>query len=178
MSRTSLLLTLAVVAAPPLAAQTCSVPNPAGNCPVTVTMTAVTVSLSLQLTVSNASTALTKPAPGDFDVGYKQDTGPVVTVQSNSPWTLTFKAGAATWTAANTDPGAAARLNKPSTDLQWAPSAGGSYAGLSSVTAVTLGTGSATNSTVYTIFYRTLYSWTADTPGNYSLPVVFTLTSP
>jgi hypothetical protein len=38
--------------------------------------------------------------------------------------------------------------------------------------------GSATASSATTLFFQTLYGWTVDTPGNYSLAVVLTLTSP
>jgi hypothetical protein len=36
----------------------------------------------------------------------------------------------------------------------------------------------ATASNVTTLYFQTLYNWTLDTPGNYSLAVVLTLTSP
>jgi hypothetical protein len=38
--------------------------------------------------------------------------------------------------------------------------------------------GSATASNATTLYFQTLYGWTLDTPGNYSLAVVLTLTSP
>jgi hypothetical protein len=43
---------------------------------------------------------------------------------------------------------------------------------------VTLVTGTATASSATTLFFQTLYSWTLDTPGNYSMAIVLTLTSP
>jgi hypothetical protein len=43
---------------------------------------------------------------------------------------------------------------------------------------VSLVTGSATASNATTLYFRTLYDWTLDTPGNYSLSIVLTLTSP
>jgi hypothetical protein len=45
-------------------------------------------------------------------------------------------------------------------------------------TDVNLVTGAATASNATTLFLHTFYSWTLDTPGNYSLAVVLTLTSP
>jgi hypothetical protein len=41
-----------------------------------------------------------------------------------------------------------------------------------------LTTGAATASNVTTLYFQTLYNWLLDTPGNYSLPVILTLTSP
>jgi hypothetical protein len=38
--------------------------------------------------------------------------------------------------------------------------------------------GSATASNATTLYFQTVYSWALDTPGNYSLSVVLTLTSP
>jgi len=45
-------------------------------------------------------------------------------------------------------------------------------------TDATLVTGAATASSATNLFLRTLYDWTLDTPGNYSLTVVLTLTAP
>jgi hypothetical protein len=38
--------------------------------------------------------------------------------------------------------------------------------------------GSATASSATSLYFQTLYNWTLDTPGNYSLAVILTLTSP
>jgi hypothetical protein len=38
--------------------------------------------------------------------------------------------------------------------------------------------GAATASSGTTLFFQTGYNWTLDTPGNYSLSIVLTLTSP
>lgn len=38
--------------------------------------------------------------------------------------------------------------------------------------------GAATATTTSTFFYRTLYGWTLDTPGSYSIIVMFTVTAP
>jgi hypothetical protein len=43
---------------------------------------------------------------------------------------------------------------------------------------VNLITGSATASNATTLHFQTFYSWTLDTPGNYSMSIVLTLTSP
>jgi len=70
-----------------------------------------------------------------------------------------------------------ARANKPAGDLLWATAAGGPFTALST-TAVSAGSGAPTAGTIPAFFYRTAYDWTLDTPGAYSLTVVFTLTAP
>ena len=155
-------------------AQTCApaAPVPNGSCAVN-TSTSITIPKVLQLTLSTISQTLAAPAEADFDAGHKDAAGPIATVRANAAWNLKINAVTATWTAV----GAGARANKPSTDLQWSTVSGSGYAGLTTTaTAVTAGT--ATAATNVSIFYRVLYGWTVDTPGTYSLVVVFTLTTP
>lgn len=144
--------------------------NQAGS----VSMTAGRV---VRLQASAASTALTAPTPADFDAGFNSTTGPTFTVSANAAWTLSVRAGASLWTASNTSPGAPARTNKPAGDLRWSVTAGGTFAPLT-ITDVSFSTGTATASKLTTLYFRTVYDWTLDTPGNYSLAVVLTLTSP
>jgi hypothetical protein len=157
-------------------AQACTINGGAGTCtiPISVQVTAPKV---VRLTVSPASITLTSPSATDYDNGYAASTGPVVTVNANTPWTVSMRAGAALWTATNTVPGVPARASKPSTDLQWSTSAGGTFSGFTT-TNVTLASGGVTNAAATSLFYRTLYSWTADTPGNYALPVIITVVAP
>ena len=142
--------------------------------PGSVSMTAGRV---VQLQVSAGSTALTAPTPGDFDAGLNATTGPTLTVSANAPWTLSLRALAATWTATNTSAGAPARTTKPAADLKWSTASNGSFTSLTT-SDVNLVTGSATASNATTLYFETLYSWTLDTPGNYSMSIVLTLTSP
>ena len=129
------------------------------------------------LQASAGSTTLTAPTPTDFDAGFNATTGPTLTVSANAGWTLHIKAGSALWTAVNTSPGAPARVNKPAADLKWSTTVNGVFTPFTT-TDVNLVTGTATASSVTTLFFRTVYAWTLDTPGNYSLAVVLTLTSP
>jgi hypothetical protein len=154
----------------------CQVSSAPGSCtqPGSVSLTTVRV---VRLQVNAGSTSLTAPTPADFDAGYNSTTGPTLTVSANAPWMLQVRASAGSWTAVNTSPGAPARTNKPAADLQWGTSAGGPFSALST-TDVTLVSGSATASSATTLYFQTLYSWTNDTPGNYSLTVVLTLTAP
>jgi hypothetical protein len=131
----------------------------------------------VQLQMSAASTALAAPSPADFDAGFNATTGPLLTISSNAAWTLHIRAAAATWTATNTSPGAPARTNKPAADLKWGTAVGGPFTALTT-TDVNLVTGAATASNVKTLFFQTVYAWTLDTPGNYSLSIILTLTSP
>jgi len=144
------------------------------NLPGSVSMTAGRV---VRLQVNAASTSLTAPTTTDFDAGFNSTTGPTVTVSANAPWMLQLRASTASWNATNTSPGAPARINKPASDLRWSTNAAGVFSALTTSDA-TLVSGSATASSSTTLYFRTAYSWTLDTPGNYSLSVVLTLTAP
>jgi hypothetical protein len=137
----------------------------------------ITAGRVIRLQMSANSTALTTPTSADFDAGLNATTGPTLTVSSNSAWRLYLRASTATWTATNTSPGAPARVNKPAADLKWAKVSGGPFAALTTAD-VALVNANATASNVTTLYFQTLYNWTLDTPGNYSLAVVLTLTSP
>lgn len=159
-----------------LASAQCTASGAPASCglPGTVSMTAGRV---VRLQMSVGSTALTAPTPADFDAGFNATTGPILTVSANAAWTLHLHAVAATWTATNTSPGAPARANKPAADLKWSTASNGSFVALTT-TDVNLVTGSATASNATTLYFQTLYNWTLDTPGIYSLAIVLTLTSP
>lgn len=139
-----------------------------------VSMTAGRV---VRLQMSAGSTSLTAPTPADFDAGFNATTGPTLTVSANAAWTLHIRASTAVWNATNTSPGAPARPNKPAGDLRWSSASGGPFAALGTTDA-NLVSAAATASTATTLYFQTLYDWTLDTPGNYSLQVVLTLTSP
>lgn len=158
------------------AGQTCTAPIPAGNCTAT-TSTTLTIGSVMQLALNSTMTTLAAPAIADYDAGYVADNGPMATVKSNRAWRLQISAAAGTWTAVNTQPGVNARPNKPASDLQWSTAPGGPFTGLSTA-AVNATTGGATAGTTATVSYHTLYSWAVDTPGSYSLTVIFTLIAP
>jgi hypothetical protein len=172
-----LAIVLGLLAAPAsLLAQACTANGSPASCNRTgsVTMTAGRV---VFLQVSAGSTTLTPPTPTDFDNGFNATTGPTITVSANAAWTLHLRASSALWTATNTSPGAPARTTKPAADLKWSKVSTGPFSALTT-TDVNLVTGTATASNVTSLFFQTLYNWTLDTPGNYSLSVVLTLTSP
>jgi len=137
----------------------------------------ITAGRVIRLQMSANSTALTTPSSADFDAGLNATTGPTLTVSANSSWTLYIRASTALWTATNTSAGAPARVNKPAADLKWAKASGGPFVALTT-SDVSLVNATATASNATTLYFQTLYNWTLDTPGNYSLAVVLTLTSP
>lgn len=120
---------------------------------------------------------LIAPTSVDFDAGYTTSAGPTITVYSNAPWTLKIDSPVTTWTgvATTAEP---VRAAKPVGDLTWGHAVGGPYSAVLANSAVTLATGTATAGTVVPLFFRTVLNWTLDTPGNYSVQVRFTLTSP
>jgi hypothetical protein len=167
----------AVIAAfPARSSAQCTASGAPDSCgvPGSVSMTAGRV---VRLQMSAGATSLTAPTPADFDAGFNATTGPTLTVSANAAWTLHIRAAASTWTATNTSPGAPARANKPAADLTWSTVAGSGFAALSTSDASLVG-GGATASTATTLYFQTLYDWSLDTPGNYSMSIVLTLTSP
>jgi hypothetical protein len=171
----AVLATVVTFGAPPAFAQ-CTASGAPANCgvPGSVSMTAGRV---VRLQMSAGSTPLTAPTPADFDAGFNATSGPTLTVSANAPWTLHIRAAATTWTATNTSPGAPAWAAKPAANLKWSTAANGSFTALST-SDVTLVTGSATATDATTLYFQTLYAWTSDTPGSYSMAIVLTLTSP
>lgn len=162
--------------APATAAAQCTASGAPANCAVPATAS-VTAGRVVRLQMSAGSTSLTPPTPADFDAGFNATTGPTLTVSANAPWTLNIRAAAATWTASNTSPGAPAWTAKPAGDLQWSTLPSGGFTALSTSDA-SLVSGAATANSATTLYFQTLYSWTSDTPGNYSLAIVLTLTAP
>jgi len=159
-----------------MAAAQCTASGAPASCnlPGSVSMTPPRI---VMVQVSAASTTLTPPTPAAFDAGFNSTTGPSLTVSANAPWTLSVRASAALWTATNTSPGAPARTTKPAADLKWSTASNGAFNALTTTDVLLVG-GSATASSATTLYFQTVYGWTLDTPGNYSLAVILTLTSP
>lgn len=162
---------LGVVVATPAAAQTACTGNP---CSVTNTAS-VTVGTVLRLALSSSATALTAPDSTAYNAGFQDNLAALTaTVKANRGWTLNVKAGVASWTAA----GAGARAAKPAGDLQFSSSGGAPFTALTTADQGLATSASGTPGATSTISYRTLWDWTLDTPGTYSLDVVFTVTAP
>lgn len=173
---TVLALVIASLAVPAIALAQCTATGSGDSCnlPGSASITAGRV---VRLQMSAGSTALTAPTTTDFDAGFNSTTGPTLTVSANAPWTLLVRSSATFWTATNTSPSAPARTTKPAGDLRWSTASGGTFNALTTGD-VTLVGGAATAASATSLFFQTLYDWTLDTPGNYSLSVVLTLTSP
>jgi hypothetical protein len=169
-------LVIGVGALPATTSAQCTASGAPASCgvPGSVSMTAGRV---VRLQMNAGSTSLTAPTPADFDAGFNATTGPTLTVSANAAWTLHIRAATATWAATNTSPGAPAWAAKPAANLRWSTAANGSFAALSTSDASLVG-GAATANSATTLYFQTVYDWTSDTPGNYSLAVVLTLTSP
>ena len=169
-----------VCLAHPLAAQTCtaSLSGGAGTCSTAQFAASMTVNAVVQLTLSTTTTALTAPGSADYDAGFVANTGPSATVQCNTTCRLQISSATALWSATTTVVSAPARANKPAADLTWSTSAGGTFAGLTTAPVTVQSIPATGGSSPVAIFYRTNYAWGLDTPGNYSLTVVFTLAAP
>jgi hypothetical protein len=149
-------------------AQTCTT---APSCSVNNTAS-VTVVAVMSLTLSSITTSLTVPTAANYDAAGVPDNGPTATIKANKGYTLKIASSANTWTGSG-----GANTTKASTDLTWSTAALGPFAGLSTTaaTVVTSGTG---GSVSQPIFYQTLWHSATDTPGTYSLVVVYTLSEP
>src|SRR5437868_6326674 len=134
----------------------------------------VTVPTILLLSINDSSTNIAAPVQADFDNGFQDAAATVVaTVKSNKAWSLTIKGGAATWTGTG-----GASATKAVGDLHWATTGPGAGTAMTT-TAATIASGvTGTASSVTTVNYRILWSYTTDTPGTYTLPVVFTAAAP
>jgi len=159
---------LGLAATTQLSAQTCSTQP---SCPVNNTAS-VTVPIVMQLTLSSTTTALTVPTAANYDATAVPDNGPTATIKANNGWTLKIAAQAATWTGTG-----GANTSKAAADLAWSTAANGTFAGLNTTgaTVVTSGTGSSASQA---LFYQTSWHSATDTPGTYSLVVVYTLSVP
>jgi hypothetical protein len=162
-------LALVAMGAPQAQAQNTCTANP---CSLNDTVK-VTVSTVFRLTLSQSATSLTPPNEAAYDAGFQLDNGPVATVKANRGWTLKIGANAASWTAAN-----GASASKAAGDLQWATSSGGTYTSLTTSPATFSSAAGGNAGTAQPVFYKTLWSYANDTPGDYALVVVYTLSAP
>lgn len=140
--------------------------NGGASCVLPITATA-TINTVARLTITSTTTALTAPKGSDFGTSAGVTTaGPTVTVLSNTGYTLTAAASTSTWTGP-------AGTSKPAGDLKMQVGTG-AVVSLGQVGTSATGTAG----TAYAISYNTIYNWTTDTPGAYTLVVNYTLTAP
>lgn len=173
------------LAAIPLVALLCS---PLGAQTTCVGGASCAATLNLQLAVnyvarlsiggtSSATTIVPAISASDFNVGFKDFAGPSIVVSANAPYAVTVTATNPNWSYS----GPAVNPGKLAQALLWSHSAGGTYVSVTSASKFLPLTGTSSpataGSTPQSIFYRANWSWT-DPPGNYSIGVTFTLTSP
>lgn len=161
-----------------LGAQTCQVVGANGSCAANATTSFTIPLLPYRLTIGSATTAFGTVTSTDFDNSFSQLAGPTITAKANKPWTVSILSVATFWTANNTDPSTPARATKPLSDLQWSNTGADlTFAPVTNST-VQIGAGNGTAGTVVPLYFRALWDYSLDTPGNYSVNVTFTLTAP
>jgi hypothetical protein len=144
------------------------------TCTVEITMPVTDV---VRLTLSQTSIALGTPTGSDYVSGYRDISGAAatVTVKANRAFRVQIVGSTSNFTYS----GAFANPNKPASDLLWATS----QAGLASTTntmgaSATLMNQGASASATQLLFLRTLWRFSTDVPGTYSLIVSVTLSAP
>jgi hypothetical protein len=172
-----------------LAAQTCTVSGTAatitaitgsGTCNTSGNATA-TIPRVVRMTTSQPTTPLTTPTAANYDAGFVQTTGPLLSMQSNAGHSVLVRSTAATFTATGGIPGPdAPRAAKPVADLRVDTTAAfpNNWAMATTNRTVRTRPTAALAPVTVQLFFRLLLSWTLDTPGTYTIPVVITLTSP
>lgn len=173
----SLLLSVLVISSIAAAQANCLVTGPNGTCTTVATTSTITVPTILKMTIGAGTTSFGTLTVADYTLGRKDVAGPAVTVKANQAWRVQISSAAVNWTAVNSDPLNPARTTKPRADLLWGPSVGGSFTAMSA-TATQIGSGSGTGGTTIPLAFRSLWNYTLDTPGSYSIAVTFTLLSP
>ena len=138
------------------------------------TYATVTVPTILNLSINDTSTSIASPVQADFDNGFQDAASTVIaTVKSNKAWSLTIKGGAANWTGTG-----GASATKVVADLHWSITGPGAGTAMttSAVSIASSATGTAGSNT--TVNYRIIWSYATDTPGTYTIPVIFTAAAP
>jgi len=156
---------LGTLVAAPATAQGCA----ATACRATNVVHA-TVGTIMRLTVNGSTTVVASPSPAAYTAGRDAVAGPTAIVKSNGRWKLQISAAEPTWDAAD----AAARADKPASDLQWSTLPSGQYTSVAT-TPSDVAEGGATAGTPLPLHYRAQFDQTADAPGSYTLVVKLTL---
>jgi len=147
-------------------AQSCNIA--VASCSVATSVSAVVPTIA-KLTLSTVSTTLNGPVDNLLDSIAVNTVGPSATVKANVGWHLQISS-AANWT------GTGSAGSKLIGDFAWATSVAGTYNAVTTTAAdiVSSATGS---KTTQPMFYAVMWR-TSDAPGNYSLAVTYTLTTP
>jgi hypothetical protein len=176
LARVAFALAMMVSSARALGAQSCNLGTTPGSCTGTTSAT-LTVGKVVQLTLATTSTTLPAPTITDYTNGYLTVGGQTVTIRANASVVVRVAARTSTWSATSTTPGVVAWATKPSTDLQLGAVTTGPFTSLTTA-GYTLSNSGATANLDLPVAYKLLLDWGADTPGQYSLDVVYTVTAP
>jgi hypothetical protein len=178
--RWAVVATLAVAALAPVRAaiaQNCTASPIPASCSPTARTVSLDIRVTARVTVTPTSASFGNPSPNDFNQGYTQILGHTIEVKANLPWQVAVRGTQNLFTAV----GGGARGNKPRGDLLFATNPGGPYTampGTTAGTAIVFATGTATASTLISLYYRLTWVWTLDTAGTYTLPITLTVTAP
>src|SRR2546422_3287809 len=129
-----------------------------------------TVGTIMRLTVNGSTTVVASPSPAAYTAGHDAVAGPTAIVKSNGRWKLQISAAEPTWDAAD----AAARTDKPASDLRWSTLPSGQYTSVAT-TPSDVAEGGATAGTPLPLHYRAQFDQTSDASGSYTLVVKLTL---
>lgn len=154
---------------------TCEVNNQT-NCIIGGTATSainITVTSAARLSLSSSSVTIPTPTDASYTAGFGSPGSVQFEVRSNANWVVSISTSATTWTGSPLS----ARQDKPQTDLQWALAPAGPFTDVTG-TQVSLSSGSATNSSIQTLYLRSKYDWVTDRPGSYTISLQVTLTAP
>ncbi|HUQ99725.1 MAG TPA: hypothetical protein VM166_09745 [Gemmatimonadaceae bacterium] len=156
-------------------AQSCA--SSAGSCTTTNTAS-VTVGTMVKLDLGSATTALTAPTPAQIEAGATiANAGPTFAIKANKGWTLKIKSlNPTNWTYTGSDAGV-----KSISDLLWSNALAGTYAPITA-SDVTFSSGAKTSGTNQAIYFETVWAagmaLASNAPGQYDLPIQFTLSAP
>src|SRR5947209_9211213 len=125
-----------------------------------------TVGTIMRLTVNGSTTVVASSSSAVYAAGRDAVAGPTAIVKSNGRWKLQISAAEPTWDAAD----AAARTDKPASDLQWSTLPSGQYTSVAT-TPSDVAEGGATAGTPLPLHYRAQLDQTSDAPGTYTLVV-------
>ena len=129
-----------------------------------------TVGTIMRLTLNGSTTVVASSSSAVYAAGRDAVAGPTAIVKSNGRWKLQISAAEPTWDAAD----AAARTDKPASDLQWSTLPSGQYTSVAT-TPSDVAEGGATAGTPLPLHYRAQFDHASDAPGTYTLVVKLTL---
>lgn len=179
------LIVLPVLPAPAAAQLSCDATNPpaAPTCDVALTASASVTTL-MRLSTNVSALPFTSPTIVEYDLTASAPgndglpgpyTGPVVTVKSNRPWTLSVKAQGSYWSLTPSGP-ARPDAGKPAEDLLWSLNTATGFVPLTT-TAATVASSATGSTATHAVHHRVKWFYAVDVPGDYALTVVYTLTA-